>query len=69
MKEFGIILQVHYIPVHLQPFYKEKYGFKNDDFPLSEKFYNQEISLPIYPGLKDDDVKNVIKALLEEVKS
>ena len=69
MKEFGIILQVHYIPVHLQPFYKEKYGFKNGDFPLSEKFYNQEISLPIYPGLKEDDVKNVIKALLEEVKS
>ncbi|MBT6112552.1 MAG: UDP-4-amino-4,6-dideoxy-N-acetyl-beta-L-altrosamine transaminase [Candidatus Marinimicrobia bacterium] len=69
MKEFGIILQVHYIPVHLQPFYKEKYGFKNGDFPLSEKFYNQEISLPIYPGLKEDDVKKVIRALLEEVKS
>jgi len=69
MKEFGIILQVHYIPVHLQPFYKEKYGFKNGDFPLSEKFYNQEISLPIYPGLKEDDVKNVIKALLEAVKA
>ena len=53
MKDVGLNLQVHYIPIHLQPFYKNKYNFKKNDFPVSEKFYKQEVSLPIYPLLKN----------------
>ncbi|MCF7800147.1 UDP-4-amino-4,6-dideoxy-N-acetyl-beta-L-altrosamine transaminase, partial [Candidatus Babeliales bacterium] len=46
----SLYLQVHYIPVHLQPYYK-KLGFKVGDYPVAEKFYEKEISLPLYPDL------------------
>ena len=67
MKEAGINLQVHYIPVYLQPFYQKNYGFKPGDFPLSESFYNQEVSLPIYPDLSTNDVSLVDNNLLENM--
>ena len=51
IKKLGIKLQVHYIPVYLQPFYKKNYGFKLGDFPVSESFYSNEVSLPIYVDL------------------
>ena len=61
LKTMGINLQVHYIPVHLQPFYKNKYGFKPSDFPKAENFYEKTVSIPIYPSLTDDEVKKVEK--------
>ena len=56
-----INLQVHYIPIHLQPYYKRKYGFRIKDYPVAEKFYKKEISLPIYYSLKKKDIYKVIK--------
>ncbi len=56
----NINLQVHYIPIHLQPYYKKKYNFKKGDFPNAEAFYQSEVSLPIYPNLKINDQKYVI---------
>jgi len=64
MKELGINLQVHYIPIHLQPFYKKNYGFEIGDFPVSESFYRCELSLPIYPGLSKESVDLVINKIL-----
>jgi UDP-4-amino-4,6-dideoxy-N-acetyl-beta-L-altrosamine transaminase len=64
MKEAGILLQVHYIPIHLQPFYKKRYGFKSGDFPIAEKFYTREVSLPIYPDLTEDDQQHVINSII-----
>ena len=65
MKEFGINLQVHYIPIHLQPFYRNKYGFEKGDFPVSEKFYYNEVSLPIYPELSSKKQRKVIEHILK----
>jgi perosamine synthetase len=67
MKESGINLQVHYIPVHLQPYYQKNYGFKEGDFPVSETFYNNEVSLPIYPDLADDDVSTVEHNIIQNI--
>ena len=64
MKDSGINLQVHYIPVHLQPFYQKNFGFNVGDFPASESFYGNEVSLPIYPGLSTDDVSLVVNNIL-----
>lgn len=65
MKKAGVNLQVHYIPVHLQPFYKKHYGFNSGDFPNAEKFYSNEVSLPIYPDLSTDDVSLVVNNIIE----
>jgi len=65
MKKAGINLQVHYVPIHLQPFYKKNYGFKQGDYPVTEGFYKNEVSLPIYPDLSDKDVSLVIDSVLE----
>jgi UDP-4-amino-4,6-dideoxy-N-acetyl-beta-L-altrosamine transaminase len=61
MNESGINLQVHYIPIHLQPFYRKNYRFQKGDYPLSEKFYQNEVSLPIYPDLTIDEQAKVIE--------
>ena len=58
-----INLQVHYIPIHLQPFYRKNYGFKIGDFPKMEKFYAKEVSLPIYFSLKDNQIYNIINLI------
>ena len=67
MKGSGINLQVHYIPVHLQPFYRKKFGFQKGAFPVSEQFYEQEVSLPIYPRLAENDSEKVKKIICEVV--
>ena len=63
MKKVGINLQVHYIPIHLQPFYKRNYGFKSGDYPIAETFYKRAVSIPMYPSLTDKDVKKIVKSI------
>tara|TARA_B100000579_G_scaffold414287_1_gene407760 strand:- start:196 stop:1356 length:1161 start_codon:yes stop_codon:yes gene_type:complete len=66
--KLGISLQVHYIPIHLQPYMKKKYGFKKGDFSLSEEFYKKEISLPIYPDLNNNELNFVIDSIIKILK-
>lgn len=54
--KFGIKLQVHYIPVNNQPYYKKKYGLNLKSFGNSFKFYNDELSIPIYYDLKNKEM-------------
>jgi len=63
LKEKGILTQVHYIPVHYQPFYKEKFGFQRGQFPHAENYYNHELSLPIFPKMNNQDVETVISSI------
>ena len=60
LRDPGIGTQGHYIPVPTQPFYKETFGYKDGDYPVAEKYYEQELSLPLYPGMSDEDVDYVI---------
>ena len=63
MKSKNINLQVHYIPIHLQPYYRKKYNFKLGNFPVAEQFYKREISLPIYFSIKNSQIFNIIKLI------
>jgi len=58
-----IKLQVHYIPIHLQPYYRKNYGFKRGDYPVAENFYKKEVSLPIYFSLKKNEIYRVINKI------
>lgn len=70
LREDGIGTQVHYIPVHLQPYYRNRYGTKPGDFPQAESYYDRALSLPMYPQLTRDDCVRVVgsleKALMTE---
>lgn len=68
LREHGVGSQVHYIPVHLQPYYRKNFGYKPGDMPEAESFYEQELSLPLYPSLSDDEVKLVIEAVKQCIK-
>jgi perosamine synthetase len=63
LREKGIHCQVHYIPVHLQPYYKNRYGFKVGDYPIAEEFYRQEMSIPMYPNLKPHDLEYISSSI------
>lgn len=64
MRDRGIALNLHYIPVHTQPYY-QKLGFQKGDFPVSEKYYEEAITLPLYYDLTDEQQDEVIEALKE----
>lgn len=67
LREKNVIGQVHYVPVHLQPFYKKNFGFKHGDFPNAELFYAREISIPIYPSLNNDDLDYISNAIIQSL--
>ena len=67
MKKRGIVLNLHYIPVHTQPYYQEL-GFKQGDFPVSEQYYKEAFTLPLYYNLTDIQQDEVVRALKDVLK-
>jgi len=63
LREANIGSSVHFIPLHLHPFYRDLYQLAAEDFPAALHAYRRVISLPIYPGMKDEDVEDVIAAV------
>ena len=59
----GIGCSVHYIPLHLQPYWRDRYGLMAERFPQSQRAYERLVSLPIYPKMTDADVQRVIEAV------
>ncbi|MFK3916751.1 UDP-4-amino-4,6-dideoxy-N-acetyl-beta-L-altrosamine transaminase [Psychrobacter sp. NPDC078501] len=63
LRAANIGVNLHYIPVHLQPYYKEHFGFKLGDFPQAEQYYEEAISLPLYPDLSQEQQDYVVETL------
>ncbi|MGD9546738.1 MAG: UDP-4-amino-4,6-dideoxy-N-acetyl-beta-L-altrosamine transaminase [Candidatus Krumholzibacteriia bacterium] len=61
----GIRAQVHYLPLHLHPYYRERFGFAAGDFPGAEAYYAQALSLPLFPAMTDGDCDRVIEAVAD----
>jgi UDP-4-amino-4,6-dideoxy-N-acetyl-beta-L-altrosamine transaminase len=61
LRKEGVLTQVHYIPVHLQPYYVNKYGYSTGLCPIAENYYNQCLSLPLYPDLSLQEQKYVVE--------
>lgn len=68
LKDRGIQTQVHYIPVHTQPFYRKNFGTDWGDCPNAEKYYERCLSIPLYPAMTDDDVQRVIMGIMDIIK-
>lgn len=65
LKRRGIGVSVHFIPLHLHPYYRDKWGYRRGDFPVAEDYFERCISLPLYPAMTEDDQTRVIDALTE----
>jgi perosamine synthetase len=64
----GIGVNVHYIPVHLHPFYRERFGTRPGLCPVAEAAYECMITLPVFPQMSDRDVEDVIDAVYKVVE-
>ncbi len=63
----NIAASVHFIPIHLHAYYRDRYGYKPNDFPVAYREFQRLVSLPIYPTMRDEDVNDVIEAVTETV--
>jgi dTDP-4-amino-4,6-dideoxygalactose transaminase len=69
LKAFKIGTSVHFIPVHLHPYYRDKYHFQPTDFPVALREYQRIVSIPLYPRMSDRDVQDVIEAVTQVVNT
>ena len=67
MRDKGVRLNVHYIPVHLHPFYKERYGTRRGLCPVAEEAYEKILSLPMYPEMDKETTEKVISLILQVI--
>lgn len=69
LRERNIGTSVHFIPVHTHPYYRDRYGFRPDDFPIANNAFERMVSLPIYPRMTDDDIDDVVRAVTDTIAS
>ncbi|WP_214365462.1 DegT/DnrJ/EryC1/StrS family aminotransferase [Pseudonocardia sp. H11422] len=69
LRQRNVGTSVHFIPLHLQPYYKQRYGFDRNDFPVAAGEFDRLISLPIYPRMTDADVDDVVAAVRDVVRT
>ena len=65
LKDRNIATSVHFIPLHMHSYYRNKYGYKPSDLPVAAENFDRIISLPLHPGLTDQDAQDVIDAVLD----
>lgn len=65
----GLGVQVHYMPLHLHPYYRKRYGHKRGDFPNAEAYYDRALSIPLFPAMTDADAARVIESVLDVVNA
>ena len=68
LRALKIGVHVHYIPLHLQPFYRNRFGTKRGDFPEAEAYYDSALTIPLYPAMTDQDCERVITSVLATVE-
>lgn len=68
LRDNGIMVNVHYIPIHLHPYYREMFGVRTGLCPTAEKVYQHMISLPMFYGLDDNDVERVIEEVKKNIR-
>jgi dTDP-4-amino-4,6-dideoxygalactose transaminase/lipopolysaccharide/colanic/teichoic acid biosynthesis glycosyltransferase len=65
LKQRGIGTSVHFIPLHLHPYYRDTWGYRPGDFPVTEDYFDRCISLPLYPAMSEESHTRVVEALME----
>lgn len=68
LKNDGITPSVHFIPVHFHPYYKTRYSYKSENYPVANEVFSRSLSLPIYPSMTDDEIHYVIEKVNKYAK-
>ena len=63
LRSENIGVNVHYLPVHLHRYYRHRFGYKAGEYPVAERAYEQLISLPMFHGMSEQDVEDVVSAV------
>ncbi|MDQ3652232.1 MAG: DegT/DnrJ/EryC1/StrS family aminotransferase [Acidobacteriota bacterium] len=63
LKEAGVGCSVHWRPLHLHPYYQETFGWRAEDFPVATALWERLISLPLFPGMRDDELEHVMRTV------
>jgi dTDP-4-amino-4,6-dideoxygalactose transaminase len=69
LADLGVTASVHFIPIHVHPYYRDTYGYRPDDFPVAWNAFQRMLSLPLYSRMADEDVDHVIGAVEHLVRS
>ena len=69
LKQLGIGTSVHWLPLHMHPYYRETYGYRPEDFPIAAALYPQLVTLPLYPDMSEEDVRRVCEGIKKIVKA
>ncbi len=68
LRALNIGVHVHYIPLHLQPYYRTTFGYKRGDFPEAESFYDSALTIPLFPTMTNDDCERVINSVTKVIR-
>ena len=68
LRERGITCSVHWMPLHMHPYYRERYGFRPEDFPVAARIYPEIVTLPLYPGMSEEQIAHVTRAIREVIR-
>jgi perosamine synthetase len=69
LKVRGIGTSVHFIPLHMHPYYKNTYGYRDEDFPVANQQYQRYLSMPIFSGMTEGQIDYVVENVLEVIKA
>jgi perosamine synthetase len=69
LKQLGIGTSVHWLPLHMHPYYRETYGYRPGDLPTAAALYPQLVTLPLYPDMSEEDVRRVCEGIKQIVKA
>jgi dTDP-4-amino-4,6-dideoxygalactose transaminase len=69
LRDLGVGSQVHYIPVYRQPYYAARYATDPSRYPEAERYYDECLSLPLHPGLRDEDVEYVTQSVMRSLSA
>jgi dTDP-4-amino-4,6-dideoxygalactose transaminase len=68
LRQENIGTSVHFIPLHLHPYYRDTFGYRPEDFPTANAIFQRIISLPIYPAMTEADIQRVIETVRTIIK-